>query len=107
MHKMFNSLFCERLEKKGYYKRLKARKRCEDAAEGVIISEREKEKEAAETLAPPSGLCLEGGLGADLGNLRHEVEVDKADYCPPERGLVLGQRGIQEVSGLVCEWMNG
>lgn len=33
---------------------------------------------------------------------------DKADYCPPERGLVLGWwGGVQEVSHSVYEWMDG
>lgn len=30
---------------------------------------------------------------------------NKADYCPPERGLVLGQKGVQEVSRSADEWM--
>lgn len=32
---------------------------------------------------------------------------NKADYCPPERGLVLGRRGVHGVNRLVDEWMNG
>lgn len=57
-----------------------------------------------ETPAPPSALCLEGGPRAGLGNVRHE-EGNKADYCPPERSLVLGRGGGHKKSATLC--MNG
>lgn len=60
----------------------------------MIISEREREMGRREASAPPSALCLQGGLRAGLGNARHDGR-NKADYCPPERGLVLGQGGTR------------
>lgn len=60
-----------------------------------------------EARAPPSALCLEGGPRAGLGNVKHDGG-NKADYCPPERGLVLGQGGTRS-QPLKCMngWMEG
>lgn len=40
----------------------------------------------------PVPCALRGGPRPGLGNARHGGG-DKADYCPPERGLVLGWGG--------------
>lgn len=61
-----------------------------------------------EAPAPPSALCLEGGPRAGLGNARHDGRGNKADYCPPERGLVLGHRGTRsQPFNCVNGWLDG
>ena len=71
----------------------------------VIISKREREMGTWRGPCPSQcPVPWGGGHRAGLGNVRHEGG-NKADYCPPERVLVLGQGGTR--SQPLCVWIDG